>query len=96
MEISVKNRENQKCVIAHSLYHPSLGLSIYTEELEMRLQGATPTEWEHIMKQHGGTAKLHIMPLPPLRKLFNYAFIAFVDENKSQQLGIVHQQKGRK
>lgn len=40
--------------------------------------------------------KLHIMPLCPIRRFFNYTFIAFVEarlpENDSQlQLGIRHQ-----
>lgn len=83
---------NQKMCDCSQSFPSLVGLSIRTEELKMQLQGAAPTECEHIMKQHGGTAKLHIMPLP----FFNYTSIAFVDENKSQQLGMVHQQKGRK
>lgn len=91
-----KYKEKQKMWLFIFLTIAHLGVLFHIAQFEMQLQGLLSASiLQNSMVAQCLLRKLHIMLLCPIRKLFNYTFIAFVDgsfpENESQWLlGIEH------
>lgn len=99
-----KKYGENKVVIVHIPHHRPLGVGASYRAVRDATPGQS-ARWAAGILQSSMVAqrlprKLHIMPLCPIRKFFNYTFIAFVDASWSANefqwlLGIEHKQLER-